>query len=285
MITEGQTIGWWTIKKYLGVNHKQERIWECQCKCGAIKKRTTGVVNAHSKYSCGCLKIDTYGDIGGYLWSNIKISAKRRRIPFTITSQDAWTTYQNQGGICALSGRVLYFADQNDRFDKQTASLDRIDSSKPYELGNIQWIHKDVNIIKGKLTVEDLLYYCGLLTKPATSVTISIDVEICNGLWYGLIGNAGKRNLPVEFDKAFLVNLFKSQNGCCNLTHIPLTLPETTTKFRKFEHTASLDRIDSQLGYIPGNIQWIHKTINSMKMHLNQDYFLQTCKEISDYNR
>ena len=44
--------------------------------------------------------------------------------------------------------------------------------------------------------------------------------------------------------------------------------------------TASLDRIDSGKGYIVGNVQWLHKDINKMKLHHNQEYFIKLCKMV-----
>ncbi len=44
--------------------------------------------------------------------------------------------------------------------------------------------------------------------------------------------------------------------------------------------TASLDRIDSRLGYEPGNIQWVHKDVNQMKWHLSNDRFIEVCRAV-----
>lgn len=49
--------------------------------------------------------------------------------------------------------------------------------------------------------------------------------------------------------------------------------------------TASLDRIDSSLGYIEGNVQWINKEINYMKMDLPQDKFIEWCEKIYKYKK
>jgi hypothetical protein len=43
-------------------------------------------------------------------------------------------------------------------------------------------------------------------------------------------------------------------------------------------HTASLDRIDSSKGYFKGNVQWIHKDLNVMKMDLTEEKFIDYCK-------
>lgn len=43
------------------------------------------------------------------------------------------------------------------------------------------------------------------------------------------------------------------------------------------EQTASLDRIDSSKGYIPGNVQWVHKDVNKMKLALSEKRLLELC--------
>ena len=48
--------------------------------------------------------------------------------------------------------------------------------------------------------------------------------------------------------------------------------------------TASLDRIDSTKGYIDGNIQWVHKRINTMKMDMSQKDFIDFCKQVAQTN-
>lgn len=43
---------------------------------------------------------------------------------------------------------------------KNTASLDRIDSSKGYTEGNVQWVHKMVNMSKQSYTQEEFIDMC-----------------------------------------------------------------------------------------------------------------------------
>ena len=45
-------------------------------------------------------------------------------------------------------------------------------------------------------------------------------------------------------------------------------------------HTASIDRIDSSIGYIKSNIQILHKDVNMMKQQFKQEYFLKMCENI-----
>jgi hypothetical protein len=50
-----------------------------------------------------------------------------------------------------------------------TASLDRIDSSKGYTLGNIQWVHKWVNLMKQDMTDQEFIEWCKTITNFNTS--------------------------------------------------------------------------------------------------------------------
>ena len=80
--------------------------------------------------------------------------------------EDAWDIFQGQGGRCALTGLKIEFGRAEHR-DETTASLDRIDSGCGYEIGNVQWVHKYVNLMKGTLSVEEFIRFCRLVTENA----------------------------------------------------------------------------------------------------------------------
>ncbi|WP_238595034.1 hypothetical protein, partial [Nocardia seriolae] len=44
--------------------------------------------------------------------------------------------------------------------NQRLTTLDRIDSSKGYAIDNVQWVHKDVNMIKWELSEEVFLATC-----------------------------------------------------------------------------------------------------------------------------
>lgn len=48
--------------------------------------------------------------------------------------------------------------------------------------------------------------------------------------------------------------------------------------------TASLDRINSSIGYTIDNVQWVHKKINMMKMDLSQEEFINYCRLVVKNN-
>lgn len=73
----------------------------------------------------------------------------------------------------------------------------------------------------------------------------------------------------------YKINL--KQNKKCVLSGIELCFPKVSGIKSKTLITASLDRIDSSKGYVIGNVQWIHKTINTMKMDLADSEFIKLC--------
>lgn len=46
---------------------------------------------------------------------------------------------------------------------ESTASLDRIDSSKPYVKDNVQWVHKVVNNMKWDFDQNEFIEWCKII--------------------------------------------------------------------------------------------------------------------------
>jgi hypothetical protein len=88
-------------------------------------------------------------------------------LKWSLTSEHLWNLFLKQERKCALSGVEIYFSKRckPTKDDPQTASLDRIDSSKGYIRGNVQWVHKYVNNMKMSLSEETLLDYCAKIYK------------------------------------------------------------------------------------------------------------------------
>jgi len=74
-------------------------------------------------------------------------------------------------------------------------------------------------------------------------------------------------------------DLFLKQDKKCALTGLLLKIDI------KSNGTALLDRIDSSKGYTIDNIQWVHKDINFMKKNYSQDYFIEMCKKVVEYEK
>lgn len=97
-----------------------------------------------------------------------------------------------------------------------------------------------------------------------------------------LMHGAQERGIVVYIDLHFLWEVWLKQKGKCALTGESLML----MKGRKDnDFTASVDRIDSDLGYVPGNVQWVHKTINLLKNSYSEEDFVKMCKAVAAYRR
>lgn len=87
--------------------------------------------------------------------------------------------------------------------------------------------------------------------------------------------SAKVRNIQFSISIEDAVNKYKQQEGVCILSGQKIEL----------NIDASLDRIDSDKGYLVDNIQWVHKDINRIKSDIKQKYFIEICKLIADYNK
>jgi hypothetical protein len=88
-----------------------------------------------------------------------------------------------------------------------------------------------------------------------------------------------KPSTSLHQENTFTCILFKK----CALSGLELTFESDSKK--SIDRNASLDRIDSKKGYIKGNVQWVDKRLNVMKMDLSLDFFLNACKMVTEYRK
>ncbi len=171
----GQTFGFIKINeiKFEPLYADKTYFAVCEClNCGNTnyKVRPYDLIKGKVK-SCGCLNSGLFQKIGkenkmftghegisGQRWSEIRCGAKKRNIELSITIQEAWEQFIKQNELCALTGEKIYFGSSNSI--KGNASLDRIDSTKGYTIENIQWLHKDINIMKLNLKTNYFIELC-----------------------------------------------------------------------------------------------------------------------------
>lgn len=116
-----------------------------ECKSCSNKKPEN---NSHKGWIKGVLrtsfayKYQTQADIRGLDWD--------------ITFEYLAELLIKQDFKCALTGWDIDAMEVN----KNTASLDRIDSSKGYTEDNVQWVHKMVNMTKQQYTQEEFIDMC-----------------------------------------------------------------------------------------------------------------------------
>jgi len=199
----GKKIGSWTIielsksKRYVGKNSKVTSYgkttiswyYKCICDCGIIKEVFWGDLCSGKSLRCReCANkmflldsqkgIRNFGkdnpnyrgskDIPGRLFSRARHGANIRDINFEITLKDMQKQWEKQKGLCYYTGLPLIFLKEKETSDTGNnisliGSLDRIDSSKGYSIGNIAWVSKTVNYIKMDLPHELFLKTCEMV--------------------------------------------------------------------------------------------------------------------------
>lgn len=86
------------------------------------------------------------------LWRHLKQSATKRKIPFSLTLTDLNNI--SFPVTCPILGLELKF--NKDRAADDSYSIDRIDSSKGYEIDNIVVISQKANRVKNNATSDEL---------------------------------------------------------------------------------------------------------------------------------
>jgi hypothetical protein len=108
-----------------------------------------------------------HGEIGSTQWGHIRKMAEVRGIPFLLTIEDAWSLFLRQQRLCAITNCEIAFAKTARLWQTGgcTASLDRIDSNGIYELHNVQWVHKVVNLMKLNTPQAEFIEWCHIISR------------------------------------------------------------------------------------------------------------------------
>ncbi len=169
----GKRFGKWTVVDvndftylYRKDGKVLERQYRCVCDCGTVKYiRTSHITRGLSK-QCDKCRLQSYytNKVGCIPMMDIqryKAGAQKRKKEWAVEPQYLYELYEQQSRSCAVSGVLIEFSEKGvgtiGAKDISTASLDRIDSSKGYVVGNVQWVHKDVNKMKMDLPEEKFL--------------------------------------------------------------------------------------------------------------------------------
>lgn len=156
-------------------NKISARYWWFQCECGAMLERVPNNIKKN-KYNA-CLNCKTgakshawqgYGEMGQDIVNTIKHGAIARGYLFDVTGDYLWQLYLAQNRKCVLTGWPIEFNKTYRTKTSKTASLDRIDSTKGYIEGNLQWVHRDVNKLKKNLPDNRFIELCLAVAKHTT---------------------------------------------------------------------------------------------------------------------
>lgn len=98
-----------------------------------------------------------------------------------------------------------------------------------------------------------------------------------------------RKKWPIDIDTEYLHGLWKAQKGKCALSGLPM-LPLPVKRSKSYKHgprsafKASLDRIDSKIGYLKGNVQWVCTIANLAKADFSEQDLLLFCRAVAEKN-
>jgi hypothetical protein len=87
---------------------------------------------------------------------NASGSAKKRDHEFNLTTEDMWTLWNQQKGLCAFTGWPMGTFTKT----RELLSLDRIDNDKGYTLDNCMLVCWCVNKARSDMTREEFVKMC-----------------------------------------------------------------------------------------------------------------------------
>lgn len=242
----------------------------------------------------------------------MKKSAKHRKQECCATLTDLKVLWEKQKGICPYTGWNLVLLPcttdyESVRLTTNRASVDRIDSSQGYTPDNIQFVAVIANFAKNAFPEEDLINfchdvckYCKLDTNNYTNL-IETSSKAAEHLF-----SVNRRDEYSPFRQhlklarrrvkshgrectitlQYLKELWEQQDAICPYTGWKLDNPETTGHWHNNQlhpKRASLDRIDSSLGYVPGNVQFVSVMANFGKRDFHEEELLKFCQAVVDY--
>jgi hypothetical protein len=265
-----------------------QSVWLCRCECGKEKAIVGTNLTYMGTKCCGCNAWKGFKTLSGTYWRVMQYWAKKRNLEFNISKEYVWHIMEQQNFQCALSGIPIEF-DRAWYKSQQTASVDRINSSLGYVENNIQILHKHINKMKMVDSNDHVIYWAyqainGLNSRPwqLPNKDELKNIKIHHKYWKTVVKSSRKRSIELNITFDDIYNLLIKQGGLCALSGIPLIF-HTNYNDHKTQ-TASLDRVDSTKIYEINNIQWIHRSLNKMKMNLPQDYFFYICKKIVEFD-
>lgn len=88
------------------------------------------------------------------------------------------------------------------------------------------------------------------------------------------VSKKNQKYMTFDITLEYLKDLWEKQNGTCAISGVKMELPATLAENRSSPFCASLDRIDSSIGYMQGNVQFVTQFCNLGKRSFDTDIVL-----------
>ena len=150
----GDKIKHWIVVDGPRIYHNTVQ-FKVQCDCGQGSRwiQCNELLNSNKCFSCQkCAHNNDQNILMQNQFGKIKRSAIARNITFTVSKKYLQELWDKQNHICSITGDNI--------INIRKASLDRIDSTKGYEEGNVQWVTYRANVSKHTMSMDELYDFC-----------------------------------------------------------------------------------------------------------------------------
>jgi hypothetical protein len=149
------------LKKSHRLKGKNEHSCSRACRGVFLQTNYAGEANPNSRYT------DSNVRFFAYRLNSLKSRSKKIGKPFNLTAEYLSRLYEQQQGLCFYSGIPMKFTSdgfhKNQQADPDTLSVDRLDSNRGYEIGNVALCCNAINKMKGNSTIEEIEYFLSKL--------------------------------------------------------------------------------------------------------------------------
>jgi len=188
-------------------------------------------------------------------------------------------------GIAVLGKTELYSAIKQNRFPYEDDLCNdyingatQLDLTKKYKIGaeKVRFLldRNKIERLTGKGSGSKKAWATGV--RQPRNCNKGGTKDIHNALYGRWKAGAKSRNFPFEVSVEYLQELLESQNFKCAYTNMDMLCPKTYNEKREMTsspYLLSLDRIDNELGYIEGNVQFVCVWTNKAKGTYSHETF------------
>ncbi len=94
---------------------------------------------------------------------------------------------------------------------------------------------------------------------------------------------AKKKGIGFDITRKYVKELFDLQGGLCYYSGIDMNIIKEDPEVMIDPLKMTLDLIDSNGGYVPGNVVWCIYCINAMKQKMSKDRLVSICKSVVNH--
>lgn len=216
--------------------------------------------------------------------------AKKRNLPYNLDYGFVYKMWEKQNGVCAMTG-IPFTIDSEEKGKTQpfAPSIDRIDPSLGYTRENVRLICYVVNcclhdfgeevfcalarnLVGGETEVPRL----AALTNPTKDQIYAGSFGgTVTALHHGAMKHAKQKNLPCTITKGFVANMLCRET--CFVTGVRFDFRMLGGK-KANPFRPSIDRIDSNVGYVPTNVRLVCVAVNFALNEFGDEVFRQVCE-------